>query len=167
MLYDYLGHTPQIDKDCYVAPTADVIGRVKAGKGSSIWFHTVIRADIGYVEIGENCSIQDLCVLHVTEASPIIIGNNVTVGHSAVLHGCTIGDNSLIGMGATILDNAKIGRNCIIAAGAVILENSEIPDNSLVAGLPGKVKRTVTDDDAEHLKQHALAYSRLAATYRK
>lgn len=166
MLYEYNDHYPQIDKDCFVAPTADVIGQVKAAKGSSIWYHTVIRADIGTVEIGENCSIQDLCVLHVTEVCPIVIGNNVTVGHAAVLHGCTIGENSLIGMSATILDNAKIGKNCIIAAGTVILENAEIPDNSLVAGLPGKVKRIVSEEEAEHLKQHALAYKDLAATYK-
>jgi len=167
MLYEYKGKFPQIDKDCFVAPSADLIGNITVAKGSSIWYHSVIRADIGTVTIGENCSIQDLCVLHVTEVCPIILGDNVTVGHAAVLHGCTIGENSLIGMSATILDNAKIGKNCIIAAGTVVLENAVIPDNSLVAGLPGKVKRTVAPEEAEHLKQHALAYRDLAATYPK
>jgi len=167
MIMDFMGISPKIDKDVFVAPTADIIGKVEIGKDSSIWFNVVIRGDVGYARIGENTSIQDLSMLHMTKEYHLKIGDNVTVGHSVTLHGCEIGDNCLIGMGATVLDNAKVGKNCIIGAGAVLLENSEFPDNSLIAGLPGKVKRKVSDEEAEGLIAHAKKYVRYSKEYMK
>ena len=165
MIHEYQGKKPEIDRSVFVAESAEIIGNVRIGKDSSVWFNTVIRGDIGSIVIKNNTSIQDLCVLHVTETAPIEIGMNVTVGHAAILHGCTIGDNSLIGMGATILDNVVIGKNCIVAAGSVVLENTTIPDNSLVAGIPAKIKKSITAEDAEHLKEHALKYVKYSKTY--
>ena len=165
MLYDYQGKKPEIAQDVFIAPSANLIGEVRIGRSSSVWFNAVLRADIGSIEIGDFTSIQDLCVLHVTETNPVKIGSHVTVGHNATLHGCTIGDNSLIGMGATVLDNVVIGKNCIVAAGSVVLENSQIPDNSLVAGIPAKIKKTLEEKDAAHLREHAVNYARYAQTY--
>lgn len=167
MIMDFMGISPKIDKDAFVAPSADVIGKVEIGKDSSIWFNVVIRGDVGYAKIGENTSIQDLSMLHMTKDYWLKVGDNVTVGHSVTLHGCEIGDNCLIGMGATILDNAKVGKNCIIGAGAVILENANFPDNSLIAGLPAKVKRKVSKEEAEGLKEHALRYVKYSKEYMK
>jgi len=167
MIMDFMGISPKIDKDAFVAPSADIIGKVEIGKDSSIWFNVVIRGDVGYARIGESTSIQDLSMLHMTKDYHLKIGNNVTVGHSVTLHGCEIGDNCLIGMGATILDNAKVGKNCIIGAGAVILENAIFPDNSLVAGLPAKVKRKVSEEEADGLVKHALKYVKYSKEYMK
>ena len=167
MIMDFMGVSPKIDENAFVAPSADIIGKVEIGKDSSIWFGVVIRGDVGYARIGKNTSIQDLSMLHMTNEYHLKIGNNVTVGHSVTLHGCEIGDNCLIGMGATVLDNAKIGKNCIIGAGAVILENSVFPDNSLIAGLPGKVKRQVSVEEAEGLVAHAKKYVNYSKEYMK
>lgn len=125
----------------WVAPNATVIGSVVLGANSSVWFGAVIRGDNDLIEIGDNTNVQENSVLHVDPGVPMKIGNGVTVGHKVMLHGCTIGDNSLVGMGATILNGAKIGKNCLIGAGALITENKVIPDGSLVMGAPGKVVR--------------------------
>jgi len=166
MVHSYKGIKPEIDGSVYVAPSADIIGRVKIRKGSSVWFNVTIRADVDDVTIGENVSIQDNCCIHQTEGYPVVIGNNVTVGHSATLHGCTIGDNTLIGMGATILDDAKIGKCSIVAAGSVVLEHKSYPDFSLIGGVPAKVLRQLPPDTEDKLFQHAQHYVQYAEDYK-
>jgi len=166
MLHSYKGIKPEIDESVYLAPSADVIGRVKIGKGSSVWFNVTIRADVDDVNIGENVSIQDNCCIHQTEGYPVVIGNNVTVGHSATLHGCSIGDNTLIGMGATVLDDAKIGKCSIVAAGSVVLEHKSYPDFSLIGGVPAKVMRQLPPDTEDKLFQHAQHYVQYAEDYK-
>ncbi len=149
----------------WIAPTATIIGRVKINAGVGVWFGTVIRGDNEPIEIGENSNIQENCVLHTDPGFPIHIGYGCTVGHKAMIHGCTIGENSLIGMNATILNGAKIGRNCLIGAGALVPEGKEIPDNSLVVGMPGKVIRQLDDEAVAGLKrtaQHYVAKKRFA-----
>ena len=125
----------------WVAPTASVMGNVRIDQDASIWFGAVLRGDNELILVGENSNVQDGSVLHTDPGAPLTIGRNCTIGHKAILHGCTIGDNSLVGMGATILNHAKIGRNCLIGANALIPEGKVIPDNSLVIGAPGKVVR--------------------------
>lgn len=165
MIYDYQGISPEIDKTAYVAPSADIIGKVTIGKDASIWHGVVIRGDVGYAKVGENTSIQDLSMLHMTSEFPVIVGNNVTVGHSVTLHGCEIGDNCLIGMGATILDNAKIGKNCIVAAGSVVKEGAVFEDNCLIAGVPAVIKKKLPEENAKKLYDHAQHYVELKNTY--
>lgn len=142
----------------WIAPNAMVIGRVVMGRNASIWFNVVARGDNDPITIGENTNIQDGTVLHTDVGVPLTIGNGVTVGHMAMLHGCTIGDNSLIGIGATVLNGAKIGKNCLIGAHALVTEGKEIPDNSMVVGAPGKVIRTLGTDMEEMLKASADHY---------
>lgn len=132
---------PRIDPDTWIAPGAHLIGKVVLEAGASVWFGTTIRADHEEIRVGEGSNVQENCVFHVDAGYPLTIGRNCTIGHKVMLHGCTIGDNSLIGMGATVLNGARIGRNCLIGAGALITENKKIPDGSLVMGMPGKVVR--------------------------
>ena len=167
MILSYKGIKPEIDESVFVAPSADVIGRVKIGKNSSVWFNATIRADVDDVIIGENTNIQDNCCLHQTAGWPLVLGDNVTVGHSATLHSCNIGNNTLIGMGATVLDDSKIGKCSIVAAGSVVLEHKSFPDYSLIAGIPAKVVRELPKDTEEKLYHHALAYAGYADEYRK
>lgn len=142
----------------WIADSATVLGSVVLKENASVWFNVVVRGDNDPITIGENSNIQDGSVLHTDDGVPLTIGKNVTVGHMAMLHGCTIGDNSLIGIGATVLNNAKIGKNCLIGAHALIPEGKEIPDNSLVMGAPGKVIRQI-DEAGEHmLLKSALHY---------
>lgn len=157
--------TPILNKNVYIAPGAVVLGDITLGKNSSIWFHAVVRAENASIVIGNNTNIQDNCVLHVDEGADIHIGNGVTIGHGAIIHGCTIGSNSLIGMGAIILNHAVIGENCIIGAGTLITQNTIIPDNSLVIGSPGKIVRTVNDSEIENIKQNAAHYVKEAEFY--
>ena len=144
--------------DYWVAENAMVIGNVTLHHNASVWFGVTIRGDNDPIIIGENSNVQDGSVLHTDEGCPLTIGPNVTVGHMAMLHGCTIGENSLIGIGATVLNNARIGKNCLIGAHALIPEGKDIPDNSLVMGAPGKVVREVSDDQAFVLKASAAHY---------
>ena len=130
----------------YVAPNATVLGQVELGEDVSVWFGAVIRGDVEKIIIGKRSNIQDLSVLHVDPGSPIIIGENVTVGHKVMLHGCTIGNNSLIGINSVILNNVEIGSNCLIGANTLLTEGTKIPDNSLVMGSPGKVKKEVDEN---------------------
>ena len=130
----------------YVAPNATVIGQVELGEDVSVWFGAVIRGDVEKIIIGKGSNIQDLSVLHVDPGSPIIIGENVTVGHKVMLHGCTIGNNSLIGINSVILNNVEIGNNCLIGANTLLTEGTKIPDNSLVMGSPGKVKKELDEN---------------------
>jgi carbonic anhydrase/acetyltransferase-like protein (isoleucine patch superfamily) len=143
---------------CFVAESASVIGNVEIGEDVGIWFGAVIRGDNERIRIGAGTNIQDLCVLHSDPGYPLTIGDDCTIGHRATLHGCSIGDGTLVGMSATILNGARIGRNCLIGAGALITEGKEIPDGSLVLGSPGKVVRALSEDEIEGLKKSAERY---------
>lgn len=151
-------HRPQIHADTWVAPDANLIGKVVLEEGASIWFGVTIRADHEEIRIGRGSNVQENVVMHIDAGYPLTIGENCTIGHKVMLHGCTIGENSLIGMGATILNGAKIGKNCLIGAGALITENKDIPDNSLVMGAPGKVVREVDAALAAKLTASAVHY---------
>ena len=167
MLYDLENKKIQNSGDNWVAPNANVIGDVTLEKNTSIWFNATLRGDIENIYVGEGSNVQDGSVLHTDPGYPLKIGKNVTVGHLAMLHGCTIEDNSLIGIGAVILNNAKIGKNCVIGAKSLITENKEIPDNSLVVGSPGRVIRKVTDDEAKAIKENAIRYQNNWKKYSK
>lgn len=157
--------SPAFGKNTYIAPGAVVRGNVTIGDSSSVWFNAVIRAEHSGAAIGRNTNIQDNCVIHVDEGAGVSIGDQVTVGHGAIVHGCTIKSNTLIGMGAIILNHAVVGSNCIIGAGALITQNTVIPDGSLVIGSPGKVVRSVTDAEIESIRQSAFHYVKEAADY--
>lgn len=156
---------PVLGENVYVAPGAVVIGDVILGDHVNIWFHAVIRADTGKIRIGNNTNIQDNCVLHVDFQADVKIGADVTVGHGAIVHGCTVGDNTLIGMGAIILNHAVIGKNCIVGAGALVPEGRVIPDNSLVVGSPARIVRSVTAEEILGIKHNAEHYVKAAAEY--
>ena len=167
MLYDLENKKIQNSGDNWVAPNANVIGDVTLEKNTSIWFNATLRGDIENIYVGEGSNVQDGSVLHTDPGYPLKIGKNVTVGHLVMLHGCTIGDNSLIGIGAVILNNAKIGNNCVIGAKSLITENKEIPDNSLVVGSPGRVIRKVTDEEVKAIKENAIRYQENWKKYSK
>ena len=167
MFYDLENKKIQNSGDNWVAPNATIIGDVKLEKNTSIWFNATLRGDIENIHVGEGSNIQDGSVLHTDPGYPLKIGRNVTVGHLVMLHGCTIGDNSLIGIGAVILNNAKIGNNCVIGAKSLITENKEIPDNSLVVGSPGRVIRKVTDKEAKAITENAIRYQENWKKYSK
>jgi carbonic anhydrase/acetyltransferase-like protein (isoleucine patch superfamily) len=151
----------------WIAPTAVVIGKVSLGRNTSVWWHSVLRGDNEPITLGEGSNIQDGCVLHTDPGFPLVIGNGVTVGHMVALHGCTIGDRSLIGIGAVILTGATIGRDCLIGARALIAEGKTIPDNSLVMGAPGKVVREVTPEHIARMRDSAEQYVQNAQRYRR
>ena len=162
MMYRYQGHSPQAlhqPWDGWVAPTAIVLGQVQLGRQVSVWFGAVVRADNSLIRIGHFSNIQENAVLHTDAGIALQIGDYVTVGHKAMLHGCTIGDNSLIGINAVILNRAVIGKNCIIGANALIPEGKIIPDNSVVMGSPGKVVKTVDEQGEAQLRLSALHYA--------
>ena len=144
--------------DFFVADSADVIGNVRLANNVSVWFNAVIRGDNDPIVIGENSNVQDCSVLHTDVGCPLTIGKNVTIGHKVMLHGCTIGDNSLIGINAVVLNGAKIGRNCLIGANSLVTEGKEIPDGSLVMGSPAKVVKTLTEEQQAGLLQSAEVY---------
>ena len=157
-LYELDGISPKLGQGAWVAETAQVIGSVELGENASVWFGTVIRGDSEAIRVGDNSNVQDLSVLHADPGKPLTIGRDVTIGHQVMLHGCTIGDNTLIGIQAVILNDARIGRNCIVGAGSVVTEGKEIPDNSLIIGAPAKVVRTLDDEAARKLAATALHY---------
>jgi carbonic anhydrase/acetyltransferase-like protein (isoleucine patch superfamily) len=158
-LYRYKQHHPEISPDVYIAPSADIIGNVLIGPNSSIWFNVTIRGDVHYIKIGAETNIQDNCMLHVTNGRyPLHIGNRVTVAHGAILHGCTIHDNTLVGMGATVLDNCVIGENSIVAAGALVREGKKYPAGVLIAGMPAEIKRDLNAKEIEKNTQYAKNY---------
>ncbi len=158
MFYNLEDKKPKNSGENWVAPNATIIGDVTLEKNSSVWFNAVIRGDNENIHVGEGSNVQDGSVLHTDPGCPLRIGKDVTIGHIVMLHGCTIGDNSLIGIGAVILNNAKIGKNCIIGAKALITENKEIPDNSLVVGAPGRVVRKLTDEEIGKITENAKHY---------
>lgn len=149
-----------------IFPGAVVVGDVKLGENCSVWYNAVIRADEDAIVIGDGTNIQDNAVLHVTTGLPLTLGRNVTVGHGAILHSCAVGDDSLIGMGATVLDGAVIGKGCLIAAGAVVTPRSVIPDGSMVMGAPGKVRRELTAEEIADIRRNAQVYVDLKEDYR-
>ncbi len=157
-IYELDGVFPVLENDVWVAESAEVIGNVHLNKNSNVWFNCVLRGDNELISIGENTNVQDGTVIHTDMGAPLIVGDNVTIGHMVMLHGCEIGNNSLIGIGATILNHAKIGKNCIIGAHALIPEGKVIPDNSLVMGAPGKVVKQVSEPMAQALTASALHY---------
>lgn len=166
MIRSYQGHTPIIPASCYVDASAQVLGDVTLGEHASIWMNAVVRGDVHSIRIGANSNVQDCAVLHgMRYKYPVIVGDWVTIGHNATVHGCIVEDACLLGMGATILNNARIGEGSIIAAGAVIPENTVIPPRSLVAGVPGKVRRELSDDDRKLILQYAKNYLDYVAIY--
>lgn len=168
MLYAYQGKSPQYTSPFtgWVADSAQIIGDVVLGENVSVWFGAVIRGDNSKIILGDNTNIQENCVIHTDAGITVTIGCGVTVGHLAMLHGCTIGDNSLIGIGAVILNNANIGKNCIIGANALVTENTQIPDNSLVIGSPAKIVKTLPADKVAMLELSARHYVEKAHTFK-
>jgi carbonic anhydrase/acetyltransferase-like protein (isoleucine patch superfamily) len=155
------GVGPQIAPGAWLAAGAHVIADVRLAGGVSVWYAAVLRGDMDSITIGENSNIQDGCVAYTDPGFPVVVGTNVSVGHRAVLHGCTVEDDALIGMGAVVLNGAVVGSGSLVAAGAVVLEGSVIPPNSLVAGVPGKVRRETTEAERQHIRANAEAYTRL------
>jgi len=159
------GRTPEVHVSAWIAENAALIGRVQVHADASVWFGAVLRGDIDEIVIGAGSNIQDNAVLHTELGSPAIVGEGVSVGHGAVVHGCTIEDGCLIGMNATVLTGAVVGRDCLVAAGSVVLEGASIPPRSLVAGVPGKVRRQLTDEEVAGMRGNAERYVTRAKAY--
>jgi carbonic anhydrase/acetyltransferase-like protein (isoleucine patch superfamily) len=166
LIVPYRGITPKIHSDVFIAPNAVVIGDVEIGEGTSVWFGVVLRGDIASIRVGARTSLQEGVVVHLDANAPTVIGDDVTIGHGAIIHGCTIGSGTQIGMGAIVLSRATIGEGCMVAAGALIPEGMEVPAGSLVMGMPAKVRRDVTDEEHNVLLERAAAYSARGAEYR-
>ena len=166
-LYELDGKAPQLGEGAWVADSAQVIGTVELGANASVWFGAVIRGDSEKIRIGRNANIQDGALLHADEGVPLILGDNVSVGHQVMLHGCTIGDGSLIGIQAVVLNNAKIGRNCVVGAGSVVTEGKEFPDNSLILGSPARLVRTLDEAGQQMGTRIAGHYVENATRYRR
>jgi carbonic anhydrase/acetyltransferase-like protein (isoleucine patch superfamily) len=161
IIKSFNGKLPKIHESVYISENVSIIGDVEIGENSSVWFGAVIRGDVCNVKIGNNSNIQDNAVIHVNYNMPSIIGDFVTVGHSAIIHGATIGDFVIVGMGAIVLDGAKVGKNVIIAAGSLVPPRMEVPDGVMVMGVPAKIVRTLRDEEIEHIKKNALDYVEL------
>ena len=157
-LYRIGDDAPRLAPDAWVAESATVVGRVDLAAGANVWYGAVLRGDNEWITIGERTNIQDGSVLHTDMGSPLTLGADVTIGHQVMLHGCTVGDNTLIGIQAVVMNGAKIGRNCIVGAGSVVTEGKEFPDNSLIIGSPAKVVRTLDEATAAKLAQSAEHY---------
>lgn len=165
-LIAYQNQTPRLHPTVFVAEGAKIIGDVEIGEAGSVWFNAVIRGDVNYIRIGARTNVQDNAVLHVTsKTAPLNIGSDVTIGHNAVLHGCTIDDCCLIGMGAIILDGARVHKNSIVAAGAMVLEGFDVPEGMLVAGMPAKIKRALSEEEKQFLQQSARNYIAYSKNY--
>ena len=164
----FQGVKPTIDPSVYVAPGAVIIGDVVIGPESSIWFGTVVRADVNYIRIGAQTNIQDQCILHVTRGTyPLQVGNRITVGHRAIIHGCTVEDGCLIGMGAVLLDGCHVGAEAIVSAGSVVAEGSHIPPRTLAMGVPAEPRREVSEKELARARGSASNYIELAEIYRR
>jgi carbonic anhydrase/acetyltransferase-like protein (isoleucine patch superfamily) len=161
IIKSFNGKLPKIHESVYISENVSIIGDVEIGENSSVWFGAVIRGDVCNVKIGNNSNIQDNAVIHVNYNMPSIIGDFVTVGHGAIIHGATIGDFVIVGMGAIVLDGANVGKNVIIAAGSLVPPRMEIPDGVMVMGVPAKIVRTLRDEEIEHIKKNALDYVEL------
>lgn len=164
MLAPFFGRSPQVGADCFVAPTADIIGDVTMGAQCSIWYQAVLRGDVNWIRLGDRCNVQDGTVVHVTRGScPTWIGDDVSIGHSAIIHGCTIHDRVLVGMGAVLMDDVEIGEECLIGARALVTQGTRIPPRSLVIGSPARVARPLTPEEVTFVQgfsQRYVAYSR-------
>ena len=168
MILPYLDKSPQIHSTAFIFESADIIGDVTIGAQSSIWFKAVVRGDVHYIRIGERTNVQDGALLHVTRNThPLVIGNDVTIAHGVILHGCTVKDRVLIGMGAIVLDGAVVHEDSMIGAGALVPPNMEVPSRTLVVGVPAKVKRELTEGEVQHIRQSAQNYIRYVENYRK
>lgn len=165
MLLPFQGCRPRTGRNVYVAPNATVVGRVKLGDGASVWFGAVLRGDVDSITIGPETNIQDLCVVHCDAEVPTLVGGRVTVGHRAILHGCTVDDECVIGMGAVVQNRARVGSHSIVAAGSVVREGFEVPAGTLVAGVPARVKRELTDAEIEYIGELADIYVGRALLY--
>ena len=165
-VYEVDGKTPQVDSTAWIADSAQVMGHVTLGPDASVWFGCVLRGDTESMTIGEGSNIQDLSVLHADHGMPLTIGRHVTVGHKVMLHGCTIGDESLIGIGAIVLNGARIGKNCLVGAGSLVTEGKEFPDGSMIMGTPAKVVRELTPEQIEGLRLSAQHYIDNARMFR-
>lgn len=166
MIRTFQGITPTVPPSCFIDATAVVIGDVVMGEECSVWFNAVIRGDVNFIRIGDRTNVQDLCMLHVThDTHPLVIGNDVTIGHHVVLHGCTIQDRVLVGMGAIIMDGVVIGEDSVVGAGALVTEGTVIPPKSLILGSPAKVKRSVTGKELGWIKESAGNYVKYAKQY--
>lgn len=166
MIRDFNNITPKIHETAFVAPNSVVIGDVVLGENTTIWYNAVLRGDIDKIVVGDNTNIQEGCILHCKEGSDIKIGSHVTIGHGAILHSCQIGNNTLVGMGAIVLDGSEIGNNCLIAAGSVVTSRSKIPDGSLLVGSPAKVKRELSEQEISDIKNNANEYINLLKYYK-
>ncbi|MCL2157253.1 MAG: gamma carbonic anhydrase family protein [Methanobrevibacter sp.] len=162
---DFNSFKQNIDKTVAMFPGSQIIGDVKIGKNSSVWYNAVIRGDRGPIVIGKNSNVQDNCVIHCNDELLTALGDNVSIGHGAILHGCQIQDNVIIGMNATVLDGAKIGKNSVVGAGALVTGGKEFPENSLIIGVPGKVVKELNSEEIEKIEKNALIYVELAQSY--
>jgi carbonic anhydrase/acetyltransferase-like protein (isoleucine patch superfamily) len=167
MIIAFKEKMPSVHESAYIAPTAVLVGQVKVAQSASIWFNCVVRADINSISIGSNSNIQDGCLLHVTTNHPLVIGDRVTAGHGAILHGCRVEDDCLIAMGAIVLDGAVVGSGSIVAAGAVVAPGTEIPPGSLVMGIPAKVIRQANESDRGNIERGWKNYVGYSQTYRQ
>ncbi len=158
MIVTLAGSTPLIAASAYIAPSADIIGNVEVGENSSVWFQCVLRGDIEAIRIGANSNIQDGTVIHTMQGAPTLVGDGVTVGHRVVLHGCTVENHCLIGMGAVLLNNVHVGEGSMVAAGSLVAENTVIPPRSLYMGVPAKLRREVTEEEQAFIRTRATRY---------
>ena len=165
-LYRIGDDIPRVAPDAWVAESATVVGRVELGAGANIWYGAVLRGDNEWITVGDRSNVQDGSVLHTDMGSPLTLGADVTIGHQVMLHGCTIGDNTLIGIQSVIMNGARIGRNCIVGAGSLVTEGKQFPDNSLIVGSPARNIRTLTDEQVEGLRMSAAHYVANAAHHR-
>lgn len=165
-IYELDGVAPRVAASAWVADTAQVIGNVVLGENASVWFGTVVRGDTEAITIGAGTNIQDASVLHADFGQPLVVGERVTVGHQVMLHGCTIGDETLIGIGAIVLNGARIGKNCLVGAGSLVTEGKEFPDGSMIMGTPAKVVRQLTPEQIEGLRLSAQHYIDNARMFR-
>ena len=164
---DFEGVTPQVPESAWAAPNATLLGKVTLGESASVFYSAVLRGDMDTITIGERSNIQDGCVAHTDPGHPVVVGAGVSVGHRAVLHGCIVEDDALIGMGAVVLNGAVVGAGSLVAAGAVVTEGMQIPPGSLVAGVPAKVRKELDEEAIESLRQNARTYVDLAARHRE
>lgn len=166
MMRTFDGNRPSVSRDAWIAPTATLVGQVSVADSASIFFGAVLRGDVNSISVGEGSNVQDNVAIHCDGDKPTIIGRGVSIGHSAVVHGCVIDDDCLIGMNATVLSGAHVGTESLIAAGTVVLEGTIIPPRSLVAGIPGKVRRQLSDDEIEGIRHNAVHYRELSLQHR-